>query len=1108
VSAAPRPVHEAERLASLQQYGILDTLPEVAFDELTRLTAQLCAAPIAVISFVDAERQWFKSRVGVEVAETPRDQGLCAWTILQSGLFVIEDAAQDERFRANPLVTAPPHIRFYAGVPLVGREGYNIGVLCVLDWQPRRLVPEQAEALAILARQVMTQLELRRNLVELARNVEEHKQIEQQLRNSEAFYHSLVEMLPQHILRKDRQGRFTFVNRRFCELLGRPLDQILGRTDRDFFPRELADKYHRDDLRVMFTRQALDAIEAHVTPRGERRYVHVIKTPLCDSQDQVVGIQGIFWDVTERKRVEEDLAYERELLRALLNNTPDRIFFKDTESRFIRCSASLVKRLGLRDPKQVEGKTDFDFYPRELAQEYYADEQQIILTQQPLISKLERRVTPDGQETWASVTKVPVYSQSGTIAGIIGLARDVTALKQAEGALKHARDAALESARIKSQFLANISHEIRTPMHAITGMTGLLVSTPLSPEQRDYAETIRHSTDTLLGIINDILDYSKIEAGKLSLEHIDFDLREAVESTVGMLAERAHQKGLELACWVEHTLPQGVRGDPGRFRQILINLVTNAIKFTARGEVLVRVSLQRETPDGVEVHVWVNDTGVGISEEALSRIFNAFTQADGSTTRKFGGTGLGLAISRELVEMMHGQLGVESVVGQGSRFWLRVPFERSAAPGPRGHDASPAILNGRRVLVVDDSATLQGILHDQFQHWHMIDASAQTAEEALRHLRDAAASGHPFDLAVVDLTLSDTDGLTLARQIRDDPVGQATRLVLLTPLGQRPAASALRAAGIAACLFKPLRQARLSAALVEILESRSETTDPFPRIESPAVAPGLPEVCDTPAADLRILLAEDNVVNQRITLKQLQRLGYQAAAVSNGAEVLEAVKRGRYDVILMDCQMPELDGYEVTRRLRQAEKASNAPEQPAYIIALTAHAFQGDREKCLAAGMDDYLTKPLQLPRLKQALQRVKQTAEAIPAPGDAEITTSESSPSALDTAALAALRELREPGQSDPLKELGELFLKDARARLQQIESALAGREAPRLAAAAHALKGSASNIGARRLSALCLGLEQLAKAGDLTEAASILLNLRSEFHCVEESLVIEMQK
>jgi CheY-like chemotaxis protein len=294
-----------------------------------------------------------------------------------------------------------------------------------------------------------------------------------------------------------------------------------------------------------------------------------------------------------------------------------------------------------------------------------------------------------------------------------------------------------------------------------------------------------------------------------------------------------------------------------------------------------------------------------------------------------------------------------------------VPFERSAAPEPRGPDASPAILNGRRVLVVDDSATLQEILHDQFQHWHMIDASAQTAEEALRHLRDAAAGGHPFDLAVVDLTLSDTDGLTLARQIRDDAVGQATRLVLLTPLGQRPAAAALKAAGIAACLFKPLRQARLSAALVEILESRSGTTDPFPRIESPAVAPGLPEVCDTPAADLRILLAEDNVVNQKLALRLLSQMGYRADLASNGIEAIESVERQTYDLVLMDVQMPEMDGLEASRRITAKWKPNERPR----IVAMTANAMQGDREACFAAGMDDYVTKPIRVEALVEALR-------------------------------------------------------------------------------------------------------------------------------------------
>ena len=422
---APRLANEAERLAALRQYAILDTPPDPACDELARLAAQLCATPIALIGFVDDHRLWLKSRVGFEAAEIPRDQSLCAYTILQDGPLVVEDLMADERFREDPLLAATPPLRFYAGVPLASRSGFRLGALCVLDRQPRPLAPPQAEALAILARQVMTHLELRRNLNKLARLVDQHRRTEEQLRDSEVFYENLVQALPQHILRKDRTGRFTFANRKFCDLLNKPLEAVLGRTDYDFFPPELASKYQRDDLRVMSTEQALDTIEPHVTPAGDTRYVHVLKTPLYDAQGQVVGIQGIFWDVTDRKRVEEELAYERDLLRALLQTTPDRIFFKDADSRFLRCSASMVKRLGLTDPKQLEGKTDFDIFPREWAQEYYADEQQVILTQQPLINKVFRRTTADGQEVWSSVTKVTIFNQAGAVTGLVGISRDV-----------------------------------------------------------------------------------------------------------------------------------------------------------------------------------------------------------------------------------------------------------------------------------------------------------------------------------------------------------------------------------------------------------------------------------------------------------------------------------------------------------------------------------------------------------------------------------------------------------------------------------------------------------------------------------------------------------
>jgi len=700
----------------------------------------------------------------------------------------------------------------------------------------------------------------------------------------------------------------------------------------------------------------------------------------------------------------------------------------------------MVKRLGAKEVKEVVGKTDFDFHPPELAQEFYNDEQRIILTGQPLINKLERQTDMAGNDIWATVTKVPIYNQNGAVTGIIGISRDVTQLKKAEEALEQARDEALESARVKSRFLANMSHEIRTPMYSITGMTGLLADTRLTQEQREYVQSIRDSTETLLGIINDILDFSKIEAGKLSFEVIDFELRGSIENTVEMLAETAQRKGVELNCWIDADVPNRLRGDPGRFRQVLANLLANAVKFTEKGEVLVRVTRLSETDDNATLRFAVNDTGVGIDAKAMSLIFQPFTQGDGSTTRKFGGTGLGLTISKQIVELMKGEIGVESTSGKGSLFWFNLPFQKQPSEATRTGVSVPDDFSNTSILVAEPDETSRNIFSAMLSRSNAKLTFSQTPEECLATLRSA-----PPDVFVADISRREFEDLSIIQTIKSDAALAAIKVIVLAPIGTRLDPSMMRSAGIAGYMMKPLRESRVYECLRHVLRGGpvDDGTTHTPR--------------PVEKRNARVLLAEDNPVNQRLTLRQLKKLGFQAEAVANGREVLQALSQVPYDIILMDCQMPEMDGYETARAIRRsAEGSSHAP----YIVALTANAMLGDRDKCLGSGMNDYLPKPLDLADLEGVLERALAKLQPI----EAEISAR--SP-CLDQAVIAGLRELQEANEPDSLKELAELFIKDGWMRVTRLERALGDKDGVAAAAVAHTLKGSANNLGARRLAA-----------------------------------------
>jgi signal transduction histidine kinase/DNA-binding response OmpR family regulator len=563
------------------------------------------------------------------------------------------------------------------------------------------------------------------------------------------------------------------------------------------------------------------------------------------------------------------------------------------------------------------------------------------------------------------LTVTALRDNDGTTTGFLAMGKDITGRKAAEAALSQAardlerknielaqaRDKALQAAQLKTDFLATMSHEIRTPMNAIIGMTGLLLDTALTDDQHEFVDTVRRSSDALLTLVNDILDFSKIEAGKLHFEQLAFDLRTTVEDTLELLAEQAQSKGLELIGLVDAAVPTGVVGDPGRLRQILVNLIGNAIKFTSTGEVFVHIT--RDAQSGTDhLRFTITDTGIGISPEAQTRLFQAFMQADSSTTRRFGGTGLGLAICRRLVTQMQGQIGVESRPGQGSSFWFTAPFPESVMAVPPS-TFSWSRLRGRRILLVDQNQTARRALRQELTAHGIECAGARSGLQGLEMARTAAAMQKPFDLALIELHLAEMDGFETATLFKRDPATAATRLVILTTVGRRGDGNRAHMLGIDAYLTKPLRQTQLLECLCLLLDHAAGA-----RVASPD-SPSLitrHTLTETQAANHpRLLLAEDNAVNQKVACKMLEKLGYRVDVAANGQEAVAAHERSPYPLIFMDCQMPEVDGFEATALIRRMEgRSAHTP-----IIAMTANAMQGDRERCLAAGMDDYVAKPV-----------------------------------------------------------------------------------------------------------------------------------------------------
>ena len=899
----------------------------------------------------------------------------------------------------------------------------------------------------------------------------------------EATLRSIVESMVDGVVVADKDGRFLVFNA--------AAERIIGKGSSDVPPEEWPRHYgiYKPDGAGPFPAEELPLArairgepcdEVELLVRNERAPEGVLLSstgrPLKDAAGELDGGFVVFRDITGRKRVEEALQKEREQLRQIVNHAPVAMAILDRDLRYIAYSRSWLKFWQLE--QSIIGRSHQEVFPTWAG-----------VYREPLLRALEGQVVTKSEDylelqgglrVYLRWTIHPWRGSGGQVDGVVFVVQSIDFLVKA-------REAALEASRLKSEFLANMSHEIRTPMNGVIGMTRLLLDTELNTEQREFVEMIRSSGDALLGIIDEILDFSKIESGKIELETIHFDLRSTVEEVVASFAERASSKGLELACLIYHDVPDVLTGDPGRLRQVLTNLMGNAIKFTDRGEVVLRVVLEHDAEDAVTLRFSVDDTGIGITPEVQERLFQPFTQADGSTARRYGGTGLGLAICRRLVELMGGAIGVESQAGKGSRFFFTARLGRQ----PLGTDTQPTLegaLKDLKVLVTDDNATNRAILQQQLASWGIRAGSAEGGAGALSALREAREQGEPFDVAILDMQMAGMTGIEVARQIRGDARLAGTRLVLLTSIGERGQAAEAREAGFSGYLNKPVRQSHLHDCLLAVGRG------PAPAAPAPLVTRHtLNEARERSLA--RVLVVEDNDVNQLVAVRTLEKLGYRVDLAVNGAEALAAVGRGSYAAILMDCQLPGMDGFEATRRLRALE----GPLRRSVVVAMTASAMPGDREKCLEAGMDDYVPKPIDPAELDAVLRRWISRAR----PGTSVAADGpEPSATPLDETVLANLRAFEDAGSPGFLKEVIDRFLQGLPRRLTALREASEAEDAKTLERGAHGFKTSCATLGARRMAALCVQIEALARAGSTDGSAELLAALGVESERVREAL------
>ncbi len=929
-------------------------------------------------------------------------------------------------------------------------------------------------------------------VLSMVRDIRERKQIERQLHDATEFLQSVINAIPVPLFVRDEEHRYIHVNNAFCEYFDRSAADLLGKDDHELLPTELAASYYRQIDTIFASEQLYEREEVFTNTKGTEQYLLARAMPSTLPSGQKILVSTAL-DITERKVMERQLRDAAEFMNSVINAVPDPLFVKDEQHRFIRVNNAFCQFMG-KSADELLGKSDYDFVAKEEADAFWQRDNLVFASDRS--DEIEEVITDQEGNRHHLLTKKASHRLPSGERVLTATILDITSRKEIEDRLREAKEAAESANQAKSLFLSNMTHELRTPMNGVLGMTSLLLDTPLNEEQQSLVNTIRTSGNALLGVINQILDFSKIEADKLELEESNFDLRVMIEETLDLVAPQATQKSLTLAYFIKENVPLYLVQDVARIRQILANLMSNAVKFTEQGEITITASAQALEADRYQLHFAIQDTGMGIPMDRIGRLFQSFSQVDATITRRYGGTGLGLAISKHLAEAMGGTMWVESTVGKGSTFYFtihaRSADERNgsvADPIVQMHKQAPRLYSGmnlgrlsdKRILLITENETMRRLIEQHLQSWSVALTATPTLATAQAEILVA-----DFDAVIVDCAFNPrtncTDTLPLVQQFTDLPV------VMLTVLGERLPTGVLRER--IATVTKPIHSSQLHDALVTVIYGK--LVDRLRTRNTPK-----PEADLTPGRPLRILLAEDNLVNQRVALGFLAKYGYRADVAGNGLEVLEALTRQSYDLILMDINMPEMDGLVATQQIRLR---SSGEAQP-YIIAMTANAMYEDRKRCLEVGMNDYISKPIRMSELSAAIQRVQVITQAvdtsnidevIPSPAKVSSATMDRT-NPVDPGALQEFAEMMGEKGETMITELIRLYLEGTPVLVKEFNQGLTVQDMGSIQHAVHTLRSGSAQIGAHAFAAIAAELDDLCYRNDLptivTKANSLLV-------------------